>query len=96
MKKLSIEECRTLLGDAAQGKTDEQIEVFRNELVTVANQMYDHLQSKVRVERDTIEAGNVGLPGIPSTSEIQLKSDSVERIKWTAYMHETTDDEDAL
>lgn len=94
--RLSIQECRTLLGDAAIGKTDEQIEVFRDELVNVANQMYDHLQGKVRVERDAIETAKTKLPGIPATSEGQLKIDQVERVKWTAHMHENTDDEDAL
>jgi hypothetical protein len=95
MPKLTVDQCRKLLGDAANGKTDEQIERLRDELSTVANQMYDHLQAKVRVEREAIEAAKIELPGIPATSEAQLRIDRVERIRWTAHMHENTDDEDA-
>jgi hypothetical protein len=39
-------------GTVADGKTDAQVELLRDELTVVTNQMFDHLQSKVRVERE--------------------------------------------
>jgi hypothetical protein len=60
---VSIEECRTLLGTLADGKTDAQVKALRDELTVVANQMLDHLQSKVRGEREMIAHAADDLPG---------------------------------
>jgi hypothetical protein len=87
-EKVSIEECRRILGSSADGKTDAQIEVLRDELTVIANQMFDHLQSKVRVDRELIEASAVELPGLPATSEEQLKREAIDRIRWIAHDHE--------
>jgi hypothetical protein len=93
---MTIEECRALLGTLADGKTDAQVEVLRDELTVVANQMFDHLQSKVRVEREAIADAAVDLPGLSAGTEDQLKRDALERVRWTAYAHENgIDGEDA-
>lgn len=82
---MTIDECRTLLGTLANGKSDEQVEVLRDELTAVANQMFDHLQSKVRIDRELIEASAIEFPGLPATSEEQLKREAIDHIRWIAH-----------
>jgi hypothetical protein len=92
---MTIDECRTLLGTLADGKTDAQVETLRDELTVVANQMFDHLQSKVRVDRELIEAAAIEFPGLPATSEEQLKREAIDRIRWIAHDYENwVDDKD--
>jgi hypothetical protein len=43
MSRLTIEECRTILGTSAAGHTDEQIEQLRNSLEHLAAMMYDEV-----------------------------------------------------
>jgi hypothetical protein len=93
---MTVDECRTLLGTLADGKTDAQVEILRDELTVVANQMFDHLQSKVRVEREATADAAIDLPGLSATTEDQLKRDALERVRWIAYAHENgIDDEGA-
>jgi hypothetical protein len=84
-----------MLGTLANGKSDAQVELLRDELEVVANQMFDHLQSRVRVDAESIIDAAVDVPGFPSSTEEQLKRDAIERIRWTAYAHENPDDEGA-
>jgi limonene-1,2-epoxide hydrolase len=74
---MTIDECRTFLGTLADGKTDAQVETLRDELTVVANQMFDHLQSKVRGEQEMIAA-----------SEDDMKQAALDRIRWIAHAHE--------
>lgn len=85
---VSIEECRTILGDLANGKTDAQVEEWRDSLTVVANQMFDHLKSKVRIEAESIIDAAFEVPGIPASSEAGLKRDALERVRWIAHAHE--------
>jgi hypothetical protein len=90
---VSIEKCRELLGATADGKSDVQVEQWRDDLTVVANQMFDHLQSKVRVDAESIIDAAADVPGFPATTEEQLRRDALERIKWIAYAHENGVDE---
>jgi hypothetical protein len=92
---LSVEKCRALLGILAVGKTDTQVKVLRDELEVVANQMFDHLQSRLRVDPEKIIDAAADVSGFPASTEEQLKRDAIERIRWIAYAHENPDDEDA-
>lgn len=92
---MTVDECRRLMGRLAEGKTDEQIEAFKNEMTTVANEMASFLESHMKVDREMIEAAAVSLPGFSATSEEQLKRDAIDRVRWTAYAFENPDDEDA-
>ncbi len=91
---LSVSECRTLLGDVTNGKSDAQVEEWRDGLAVIANQMFDHLQTKVRAEREEPDNGD-DLPGFSTASDEERKQDALERIRWIAYAHENPDDEDA-
>jgi hypothetical protein len=84
---ISIEVCRTFLGTLAEGKTDSQVEAIRDELEVVANQMFDHLQSKVRGEREMIAEAADDLPGYSAPSEDEMKRDALERVRWIAHAH---------
>lgn len=57
--------------------------------------MFDHLQSRVRVDAESIIDAAEDVPGFPASTEEQLKRDAIERIRWTAYAHLNPDDEDA-
>lgn len=92
---LSLEKCRGLLGTLANDKSDAQVESLRDELEVVANQMFDHMQSRLRIEPKRIIDAAAEVPGFPASTEEQLKRDAVERIRWIAYAHENTDDKDA-
>lgn len=46
--RLSVQECRTLLGESASGHSDEQIERLRNSLECLAEQMYDEIVRQAR------------------------------------------------
>lgn len=48
MPLISVDECRTILGTLADGKTDAEVEDWRDKLTAVANEMYDALQSHLR------------------------------------------------
>ena len=50
-EKVTIEECRGLLGNLANGKTDAQVQTWRDELIGVANHRFVHLQAQLRVDR---------------------------------------------
>ena len=95
---VSISGCRTMLGDLASGKTDVQVEAWRDNLTVVANQMFDHLKSKMRVEPESIIDAASEVLDIFASSEEKLKRDVLERIRWIAHAHENgvlPDDEDA-
>jgi len=85
---MTVDECRTMLGDLAKGKTDVQILRWHDRLSIVANQMYDHLQTKVRVSPEAIIDAAFDVPGLPTSTEDQLKRDALERIRWTAHTFE--------
>lgn len=85
---ISVGECRRILGAAADGKTDEQIERLRDGLVAVANEAYDSLTQTVAIDRETLEAASEDVPGFPATSEEQLRRDAADRVRWIAYAHE--------
>jgi hypothetical protein len=85
---ISTSECRRILGAAADGKTDEQIERLRDGLAAVANEAYDSLTQAIAVDSETLQAASEDVPGFPATSEEQLRRDAVDRVRWTAYAHE--------
>lgn len=93
---MTIAALRTLLGALGEGKTDLQVKLLHDELVAVANTMFDHLKSKLTDVGEVVTLDDDELPGFSSRSEEQLKHDRVEHIRWTAYLHENTDDKDAL
>ena len=90
----SIAECRTLLGEAATGKSDDQIKAWRDSLTVAANQIFDHLQSKIKVDPDAVDAAAVHFVGFPPTTQDELERDALERIRWIAYAHESPLDEE--
>jgi hypothetical protein len=93
---VSIVECRALLGEVATGKTDEEVATWRDELTVVANQVYDHLQARLRKECKTVEGDEEEqLESFPAATAEQSHRDGLERIRWIAYAHENTDDGDA-
>lgn len=42
---LSVAQCRAILGEDADGKTDEQIENLRGSTAAIANELYNQLQA---------------------------------------------------
>ena len=90
---VSVEKCRELLGASADGKTDEEIEKLRDQLGVLANEMYDSLNQRAAVDRESIAAAAVDLPGFPATSEEQLRRDAIEHMKWKGYAHYHSDED---
>ena len=43
MPKVSVDECRTILGATGEGMTDAQIEAMRDELERTADVLYDQM-----------------------------------------------------
>jgi hypothetical protein len=43
MNKLTVEECRALLGESASGHSDEKVERLRDSLENIASVMYDEI-----------------------------------------------------
>jgi hypothetical protein len=72
MGKLTTDECRTILGDSATGKTDNQIAAMRDDLERVAESMY------VMMTEQTGVGGRLPL-GSRSV---------VDGMRWAAYMQE--------
>jgi hypothetical protein len=85
---ISISECRRILGSAADGKTDEQIECLCDGLVVVANEAYDSLTRAIAIDSETLQAASEDVPGFPATSEEQLRRAAVDRVRWIAHAHE--------
>ena len=85
---VSIDECRNILGSAAEGKTDEQIEHLRDELALIAADMYDHLARKTAVTQTDVDAAAVDLPGIPADTPEDLQRDRLDSVRWTTYAFE--------
>lgn len=50
---LTVDECRTILGDSVSGQSDEQIAKMLNDLEQLAAIMYDEL---IRVARKDVDA----------------------------------------
>jgi hypothetical protein len=50
---VSVEECRRILGQSAEGMTDEQIEAMRADLERTADVLFDQM---VEAGRDGLEA----------------------------------------
>ncbi len=91
---VSIEECRQILGASAEGKTDEQIERLRDELVVVANDMYDHLVRQTAVSQEDVDAAAVDLPGFPASTPEDLQRDRLDAVRWTVHAFENGVEDD--
>ncbi|GEM_PF-1581141 len=92
----TIAETRLLLGSIADGKTGAQVAYLGDELAVVANHMFDHLQVKLRGPSVTVQDAKDELPGFPSRTIEQARGAALEDVRWIAYLHENTDDKDAL
>jgi hypothetical protein len=93
---MTIAETRVLLGALGEGKTDQEVKCLHDELAGAANAMFDHLTTKLRDAIDPMGAAEDELPGYPVRTDEEAKRDTLEWIRWTAYLHTNTDDEDAL
>jgi len=54
MSRLTIEECRAILGASAAGHTDDQIEQLRNSLEDIAGVMYDKIVADANKDLDRV------------------------------------------
>lgn len=48
--KMTVESCRKLLGSSGDSMSDGQIERLRDQLFTVANVFFDHMQGREKEE----------------------------------------------
>jgi hypothetical protein len=51
---LTVEECKSILGDSVAGKSDEQIAKMLDELEQVASVMYDDLITEAQKDIDRV------------------------------------------
>lgn len=78
---MTTDEARAILGSAAEGKTDTQLERLVSELSALADSMYTELAAKhVKQAPSVPEDAVPGFEGEPLTP--------LERVKWAAYHHE--------
>ncbi len=54
MTYISVEECRTVLGEAAANRSDEQIEHLRDSLERLAFLMYDEIVQKAHIDAESV------------------------------------------
>lgn len=54
MPRLTVEECRTILGASALGHSDEQIQRLRDSLEHVASMMYDEVARQAQHDPESM------------------------------------------
>jgi len=80
MAKLSVERCREILGHAADGMTNEQIEAERDNLERVADSLYGQLQTEIAAHGTERVESELSLPGFDGKP-----ADALERFRWMAH-----------
>lgn len=91
---MTTEECRRLMGRLAEGKSDAQVEQFKQQMTVLANGMADYLESHTTVTQEMIDLAAVDVPGFPAQSEEQVRHEARERIRRTAYAFDHSGEED--
>lgn len=54
MSKLTVQECRKILGRSATGHSDEQVERLRDSLEDIASLMYDHIAQQAQEDPESV------------------------------------------
>ena len=54
MNKFTVQECRDILGGAAAGRSDEQVERLRDSLTEIASMMYDEVARQAENEPESV------------------------------------------
>lgn len=104
---ISIQRCRELLGQAAEGHTDEEVAALLESLESASGALWDTLQKAKRPPSETapimpLEMLNVTVPESYAPPENAptveaalgiLDENPLESLRWIAYAHETGETE---
>jgi hypothetical protein len=54
MNKLTVQECRDILGASALDRTDEQVQRLRDSLTEIASMMYDEVARQAQLDPENV------------------------------------------
>lgn len=96
MAKVSVEECRRILGPEAANMTDSDIETLRDKLEQAADALHAEMTEDLRKGvasleewRETALMDSETIPSWLNTDAEQAKRDALERIRWMSHFFET-------
>ena len=99
-EKVSVEECRRILGPEAANMTDADIETLRDNLERAADALYTEMTADLQEGRASLDEwrevalmDSETIPPWLNTDAEQAKRDAIERIRWMAHHQETGEGE---
>jgi hypothetical protein len=97
--KVSLEECRAILGASAESMTDAQVESLRDDLERTAGALHEEMTGALRTGEASLAEWqeacllDENIPKWLHTDGEQLRRDAIEKARWFAYFQETGEGE---